>query len=69
MLVDRGNKVVGRISFAWDTEATGPARLTTRSIDLRDFPPDRPSRVSRFFQRNALLSMGLLVATVVDLVV
>jgi hypothetical protein len=37
------------VSFTYDSAAEGPARLQLRSIDLRDYPPDRPGRISRFF--------------------
>ncbi|GLY37044.1 hypothetical protein Amsp01_030680 [Amycolatopsis sp. NBRC 101858] len=50
----RGDKVVGRVSFSYDTEAHGGDRVLAKNIDLSDYPGRGPGRINRFFAANPL---------------
>ncbi|WP_284744917.1 hypothetical protein [Amycolatopsis sp. RTGN1] len=50
----QGRKVVGRVSFSYDTEAHGDDRVLARNIDLSDYPGRGPGRINRFFAANPL---------------
>jgi hypothetical protein len=50
----QGRKVVGRVSFSYDTEAHGDDRVQARNIDLSDYPGRGPGRINKFFAANPL---------------
>jgi hypothetical protein len=50
----RGDQVVGRVSFSYDTEAHGGDRVLAKNIDLSGYPGRGPGRINRFFAANPL---------------
>jgi hypothetical protein len=52
----RGSATTGRVSFSYDSTVSDKSQsVSLRSINLSDYPPDRPGKITRFFQDRILL--------------